>query len=134
MGSLSFTTVLIGLTLCQTGGQVASGEQPCLGVFMLGTGSEHLFTLMDLGGISMKLMWSVGTGLGRGSMEPAQSVGECPVILAVILLTAVLTSCPSSFLKTASSSSNDSKSSNGGGRTGEKRLDNMGAVLGIGKN
>ena len=64
MGSLSLITGLVGLTLCRSSGQVASGEWACLGVFPLEIGGNGLITLTDLGGVTMELVWSVGTGLG----------------------------------------------------------------------
>jgi hypothetical protein len=67
-------------------------------------------------------------------LDSAWLIGERLVTLVLILLTAVMTSCFSSILETASSSSSDCKSPKGSRRTGGKGFDSMGAISNIGES
>lgn len=134
MGILSLTMGLMGLALCQANGLVANSKQVCLGMFPLGTEDECRIMLVDMGGGSAELAWGIGMGLGGGSVESAQSVGECLVTLVVILLTVVLTSCLSSILERFLSSSSNCKGLEETWSTEGEGPDSNKAVLGIGES
>ena len=102
---------------------VTSGKQAGLSVFPLETGGVRSI---------------VRTDLGRGSAELVQSIawniGECVATLKLVLLTASLTSCLSSFLVKVSPSSSDNKGPKGSRRTGGGVLYSVRAVSSMGES
>ena len=123
MDILSLTTGLMGLTTCRMNGPVTSGKQAGLSMCLLETGGVRSIVWTDLGGGSTELVQSI-----------AWNIGECVATLKLVLLTAALTSCLSSFLVKVSPSSSDNKGPEGSRRTGGGILDSVRAVSSMGES